>query len=171
MGRSESQVSELVWHYQKELQFLISGVQGAINIDDLRRNTVYSNYSEDDEPVQFFWQILEEFSPELQRKFLFFVTSSYNVRPEEVVRVASADGWNLITEMLWPVHRSLQSPLLGFSHLSPKFSIIRADSAEDRLPTAATCMNLLRLPSYASLELMRSKLQYAVEANAGFEMS
>ena len=37
--------------------------------------------------------------------------------------------------------------------------------------TAATCMNLLKLPPYESLAMLREKLTYAIEAGAGFELS
>lgn len=43
--------------------------------------------------------------------------------------------------------------------------------AVERLPTAATCMNLLKLPPYPSAQLIREKLLYAIKAGAGFELS
>ena len=62
-------------------------------------------------------------------------------------------------------------PLLGFAHLLPQFCVHRATDEEGRLPTAATCMNLLKLPPYESLEVLRERLTYAIEAGAGFELS
>ncbi len=44
-------------------------------------------------------------------------------------------------------------------------------SSRQRLPTAATCMNLLKLPPYKTLEEMRSKLQYAIHEATGFGLS
>ncbi|XP_020696758.1 E3 ubiquitin-protein ligase UPL6-like [Dendrobium catenatum] len=70
-----------------------------------------------------------------------------------------------------------RGPLLGFRYLEPKFCIQRAaplHAAEedlDRLPTSATCMNLLKLPPYKSIEQMRNKLIYAINADAGFDLS
>ncbi|RXH71819.1 hypothetical protein DVH24_025320 [Malus domestica] len=46
-----------------------------------------------------------------------------------------------------------------------------AEGALDRLPTAATCMNLLKLPPYRSKEQLESKLMYAISADAGFDLS
>jgi ubiquitin-protein ligase E3 C len=43
--------------------------------------------------------------------------------------------------------------------------------ARQRLPTAATCMNLLKLPPYKGVAEMREKLLYAITAGAGFELS
>lgn len=36
---------------------------------------------------------------------------------------------------------------------------------------AATCMNLLKLPEYRDIETLRERLEYAITAQAGFELS
>ena len=41
----------------------------------------------------------------------------------------------------------------------------------DRLPTSATCMNLLKLPAYSSKEVLREKLLLSVREGRGFELS
>ncbi|EMP41116.1 Ubiquitin-protein ligase E3C [Chelonia mydas] len=55
--------------------------------------------------------------------------------------------------------------------LYPAFCIHNGGSDLDRLPTASTCMNLLKLPEFYDENLMRSKLLYAIECAAGFELS
>lgn len=45
------------------------------------------------------------------------------------------------------------------------------ERAAERLPTAATCMNLLKLPPYRTPQQVRDKLLYAVRSGAGFELS
>jgi ubiquitin-protein ligase E3 C len=45
------------------------------------------------------------------------------------------------------------------------------EHAVERLPTAATCMNLLKLPPYRTAQQIRDKLLYAVQSGAGFELS
>jgi ubiquitin-protein ligase E3 C len=67
-------------------------------------------------------------------------------------------------------------PLLGFASLSPRLCVAMAGgvldaAAAERLPTASTCANLLKLPPYGSERLMRDKLLYAVGAGAGFDLS
>ena len=62
-------------------------------------------------------------------------------------------------------------PLLGFAHLQPRFCVHMATDEEGRLPTAATCMNLLKLPPYENVETLRERLTYAIEAGCGFELS
>jgi len=137
---------------EEELQMLISGSKEGLDIADLRANTAYSGgYSDSHQVIRWLWQTLSEFDADQQASFLKFVTSCS------------------------------RGPLLGFQHLEPRFCIQRSgvggsnapdNSADmDRLPTSATCMNLLKLPPYSSQETMRSKLLYAIESGAGFDLS
>ena len=59
-------------------------------------------------------------------------------------------------------------PTLGFGSLKPKFCISR-DGDPSHLPTANTCMNVLRLPDYQDKAQLRAKTLYAINAKAGFE--
>jgi ubiquitin-protein ligase E3 C len=90
--------------------------------------------------------VLGTFSHEEQRDFLKFVTSCS------------------------------RAPLLGFAYLEPRMCVqmsggVLTDAATERLPTSATCMNLLKLPPYQDKQQMRQKLLYAIKAGAGFELS
>ncbi|KJE88758.1 ubiquitin protein ligase [Capsaspora owczarzaki ATCC 30864] len=129
---------------QDELQAFISGGEGLVDIEDLRENTVYQgSYSQTHPTILMFWDVVRSFDHVQRRDLLKFVTSCS--RP----------------------------PLLGFSHLVPKFGISPSGDGDspDRLPSAATCFNLLRLPAFSSAQTLREKLLYAIEANAGFELS
>eukprot|EP00062_Callorhinchus_milii_P022092 gi/632979508/ref/XP_007906509.1/ PREDICTED: ubiquitin-protein ligase E3C [Callorhinchus milii] len=127
---------------QQELQVLISGAQIPINLDDLKNFTNYSGgYSADHVVIKIFWDVVESFTSDEKRKLLKFVTSCS--RP----------------------------PLLGFKELYPAFCIQNGGTDLERLPTASTCMNLLKLPEFYDENLMRSKLLYAIESAAGFELS
>ncbi|KAF7919884.1 uncharacterized protein EAE98_009118 [Botrytis deweyae] len=132
---------------QVELQTLISGETSDININDLRKNTQYGGVYQmgDDQhehpTIMMFWQVMEELKDEDRRKVLKYVTSTP------------------------------RAPLLGFGSLNPQFSIRDSSTDEDRLPSASTCVNLLKLPRYQSKEKLREKLLYAVNAGAGFDLS
>ncbi|KAJ3337229.1 hypothetical protein HDU93_001419 [Gonapodya sp. JEL0774] len=129
---------------QKELQMLLSGSSSPdIDLVDLRRNVVYAGGFDESHPtVANFWKIVErDFTPEEQRLLVRFVTSCS--RP----------------------------PLLGFRELNPKFSIRTGGEDESRLPTASTCVNLLKLPAYKDENALRTKLRYAINSGAGFELS
>uniref|UniRef100_A0A7N8WL85 Ubiquitin-protein ligase E3C n=1 Tax=Mastacembelus armatus TaxID=205130 RepID=A0A7N8WL85_9TELE len=127
---------------QQEIQVLISGAHVPISLDDLKKFTNYSGgYSATHPVIQTFWEVVEGFTDEEKRKLLKFVTSCS--RP----------------------------PLLGFKELYPAFCIHNGGTDLDRLPTASTCMNLLKLPEFCDQHLMRNKLLYAIESSAGFELS
>ncbi|KAA0185330.1 putative Ubiquitin protein ligase [Fasciolopsis buskii] len=124
-----------------ELQTLISGADTVIDIDDLRKHTVYPRDTADcDETLEHFWDVLRTLSEADKRLFLRFVTACS--RP----------------------------PMFGFRDLQPPFSI-QVTNELDRLPTASTCMNLLRLPNIRDPDVLRERLLYALHANAGFEYS
>uniref|UniRef100_A0A8C9TXE0 Ubiquitin-protein ligase E3C n=1 Tax=Scleropages formosus TaxID=113540 RepID=A0A8C9TXE0_SCLFO len=127
---------------QQEMQVLISGAHIPICLEDLKKFTNYSGgYSATHPVIKIFWEVVEGFTDEEKRKLLRFVTSCS--RP----------------------------PLLGFKELYPAFCIHNGGNDLDRLPTASTCMNLLKLPEFCDPNLMRNKLLYAIESSAGFELS
>ena len=41
----------------------------------------------------------------------------------------------------------------------------------ERLPSASTCSNMLKLPNYRRADTLREKLLVAINARAGFELS
>ncbi|GKV29512.1 hypothetical protein SLEP1_g38438 [Rubroshorea leprosula] len=131
---------------EHELQLLISGPPQSLDVDDLRLHTNYTNgYHSEHHVIKMFWEVLKSFSPENQKKFLKFVT-----------------GFS-------------RGPLRGFQYLEPKFGIQRAagsatEEVLDRLPTSSTCLNLLKLPPYRSKAQLETKLLYAINARAGFDL-
>ena len=102
---------------------------------------MYGGYHEKDLAVDYFWQALEQLDQPSRKAFLRFVTSSPN------------------------------PPLLGFAELNPKFAIRHAGDDAHRLPTASTCVNLLKLPAYTSTEQCLERLRYAIHSGAGFDLS
>ncbi|KAI0632541.1 HECT-domain-containing protein [Trametes polyzona] len=127
---------------QQELQILLGGVNAPIDLDDLRAHTQYGGLYDDHEPtIEMFWSVVKTFNQDERRKLLRFVTSCS--RP----------------------------PLLGFKELNPNFAIRDATGDETRLPTASTCVNLLKLPRYKSPQVLREKLLQAINSNAGFDLS
>jgi ubiquitin-protein ligase E3 C len=138
-------VLPIEWLYMfsnKELQTLISGAEHPIDVDDMKNFTRYGGeYSAENPTILLFWKVLTDFDDLQRRQLLKFVTSCS--RP----------------------------PLLGFKDLDPPFTIHQTSGETDRLPTASTCMNLLKLPPFTSEELLREKLLYAIQSGSGFELS
>mmetsp|Transcript_19064 Transcript_19064/g.52535 ORF Transcript_19064/g.52535 Transcript_19064/m.52535 type:complete len:206 (+) Transcript_19064:1204-1821(+) len=129
-----------------ELQTLLAGANKLIDLEDLRANCKYSGGYTDEHPsIMLFWEVVNTFDPAERESLLLFATSCS--RP----------------------------PLLGFRDLNPPFCIQKTshppEEADSRLPTASTCMNLLKLPSYSNANDLRKQLLYAVHAGAGFELS
>ncbi|RDW93500.1 HECT-type E3 ubiquitin-protein ligase [Aspergillus mulundensis] len=141
------QPSWLSMFNQSELQTLVSGESGDINVQDLRRNTSYGGLyvigddKEEHPTIKLFWEVMDQMTNEERRNVLRFVTSTP------------------------------RAPLLGFSHLNPRFSIRDSSEDEERLPSTSTCVNLLKLPRYKSASTLREKLLYAVNSGAGFDLS
>jgi hypothetical protein len=52
-------------------------------------------------------------------------------------------------------------------------SVLAAVGGKDveRLPSASTCYNMLKLPNYRRASTLREKLLYAIGSGAGFELS
>ncbi|KAH8700493.1 IQ and HECT domain protein [Talaromyces proteolyticus] len=141
------QPSWLSMFNQTELQTLVGGDAGEIDVADLRRNTLYGGVytigddNEEHPTIKLFWQVMESMPNEERQKVLKFVTSTP------------------------------RAPLLGFSNLNPRFSIRDSSEDQERLPSTSTCVNLLKLPRYANAQTLRNKLLYAVNAGAGFDLS
>ena len=72
---------------------------------------------------------------------------------------------------LSPTCAIIYSTTFSTQELYPAFCIHHGGDEADRLPSASTCMNLLKLPEFLDEQTLRSKLLYAIESGAGFELS
>ena len=126
-----------------ELQILISGSSGGVVIDELKANTRYlGGYSAFDRNILWFWATVQELNSEDLSKLIKFVTSCP------------------------------RAPSLGFASLDPPFGIQRVECSDDsRLPTASTCFNILKLPTYSSKNIVKEKLLLSIRSGAGFDLS
>ncbi|CED85201.1 E3 ubiquitin protein ligase [Phaffia rhodozyma] len=88
-----------------------------------------------------FWNVVSRFNGEEKRALIKFVTSC--PRP----------------------------PMLGFKELDPLFCIRAGASDTTRLPSSATCVNMLKLPPYTDEATLRAKLLTAITSEAGFDLS
>ena len=131
---------------EQELELLISG-QPDINVDDWQKNTKYQGYTVESAPVQWFWKCVRAMPPEKCAKMLQFVTGSSRV------------------------------PLGGFGHLQgnsglQNFQIHCDVNEKERLPRARTCFNKLFLPEYDTYEILRDKIEQAInECSTGFGLA
>jgi E3 ubiquitin-protein ligase HUWE1 len=127
----------------KELELLISGLP-TVDLEDLKANTEYHNFTKDSEVIKWFWEVMENFSREERAEFIQFVTGSSKVPIEGFKALPGIGGYQ-------------------------KFQIHKSFASTDRLPTAHTCMNQLDLPEYPSKEHLRHLLKLAItEGKEGF---
>lgn len=125
----------------REMQRLISGTTEEIDLQDLKNHTKYVDCFGFEKVVKDFWKVMESFNNEEKKLLLKFVTSCQ--RP----------------------------PLMGFKNLHPAFTVSKQpiDRDDEKLPTAQTCMNILRVPTYSGWKVMREKFLIAIKSGAGFE--
>jgi ubiquitin-protein ligase E3 C len=124
-----------------ELESLISGTVEVIDVADWRRYTVYSGEYNENHPA---------------------IQTFWEV-------VDDFDEDNKRKLLKFATSRS-RPPLFGFKNLIPNFAIHNSGS-EDRLPSASTCLHLLKLPPITDYIVLKTKLICAIEADAGFELS
>ncbi|KAI8614143.1 hypothetical protein BC830DRAFT_406826 [Chytriomyces sp. MP71] len=128
---------------EQELELLISGLPD-IDIDDMKNNTEYQNYSPSSPQIQWFWRAVRSFSQEERAKLIQFATGTSKV------------------------------PLEGFKALEgsngiQKFQIHKDFASKLRLPSAHTCFNQIDLPEYDTYEDLRATLLTAIsECATGF---
>nr|KAG5706859.1 hypothetical protein BaRGS_004194 [Batillaria attramentaria] len=122
-----------------ELELLLSGIP-EIDLTDWKANTSYTGYSADSPIIKWFWDLLDAMKEEQRVQMLQFVTGSSRV------------------------------PFGGFRQLPSggavqPFTISRQPCPENApfpLPTASTCINLLRLPEYQSKSVLQDRLLTAL---------
>jgi hypothetical protein len=129
-----------------EVQMLIGGSVSSFDIADMSKFITYASGYHPSQPyIRQFWEALNSFSDEDRGFLLHFWTSCS--RP----------------------------PLMGFKALYPPLCIQEVPITNDneRLPTAATCMNLLKLPRYSSSKVMVEKLLLSIRSakDGGFGLS
>merc|ERR1719223_2193591 len=92
----------------EEMRVLISGTPSAFSTEDLKANTQYAGgYGEAHELIVWFWEVVDELTPQQKSDFLRFATSCS------------------------------RAPLLGFQALSPRFCVQRSgDVSQDNWQTA-----------------------------------
>jgi ubiquitin-protein ligase E3 C len=138
---------------QQELQLLLGGVNTPVDVSDLRRNTVYGGSFDDNEPtIVAFWKVrMRPFFPASAP----FLTKTSFCRLSRVSMLSNAkrccdlsrvSGGLLFCACLRiPCFRTQCASSRGFGGLNPKLSIRSAGEDQTRLPTASTCVNLLKV--------------------------
>ncbi|XP_028653477.1 E3 ubiquitin-protein ligase HACE1 isoform X2 [Erpetoichthys calabaricus] len=130
-----------------ELELLLSGMP-EIDVCDWKKNTEYtSGYDEDEQVIQWFWEVVECLTQEERVLLLQFVTGSSRV------------------------------PHGGFAYLMggsglQKFTVAAVPYTSNLLPTSSTCINMLKLPEYPTREVLKDRLLVALHCGSyGYTMA
>ncbi|XP_032194842.1 E3 ubiquitin-protein ligase HACE1 isoform X4 [Mustela lutreola] len=130
-----------------ELELLLSGMP-EIDVSDWIRNTEYtSGYEREDPVIQWFWEVVEDITPEERVLLLQFVTGSSRVPHGGFANIMGGSG--------------LQN-----------FTIAAVPYTPNLLPTSSTCINMLKLPEYPSKEILKDRLLVALHCGSyGYTMA
>jgi E3 ubiquitin-protein ligase TRIP12 len=99
-------------------------------------------YNLDSKSVRNLLQTMSELSPTQRRDFLQFITGSPKL------------------------------PIGGFKSLTPMFTVVCKPSeppytSDDYLPSVMTCVNYLKMPDYSNMDVLREKLNMAIQEGQG----
>ncbi|XP_078504436.1 E3 ubiquitin-protein ligase HACE1 isoform X1 [Lissotriton helveticus] len=130
-----------------ELELLLSGMP-EIDVSDWMKNTEYtSGYERDDPVIQWFWEVVQEITPEERILLLQFVTGSSRVPHGGFAFIMGGSG--------------LQN-----------FTIAAVPYTPNLLPTSSTCINMLKLPEYPSKKVLKDRLLVALHCGSyGYTMA
>ncbi|XP_071150810.1 E3 ubiquitin-protein ligase HACE1-like [Mytilus edulis] len=122
---------------------MLSGIP-EIDIGDWENHTEYNGYDRQSSVIQWFWEIVEDFSQENRVLLLQFTTGSSRVPFGGFAKFVGGGG---------PQH----------------FTIAIVPYKEHTLPTASTCINMLKMPEYKSKTELHNRLMVALQCgNQGY---
>lgn len=128
-----------------ELELLLSGMP-EIDLNDWRANTNYTGYSADTPVIQWFWDFVESMTEQQRVQLLQFVTGSSRVPFGGFSQLSSGGSTQLFTISRQPC--------------------MEGSSVSIPLPTASTCINLLRLPEYPTHAILEDRLLTALRCGS-----
>jgi E3 ubiquitin-protein ligase HECTD4 len=131
----------------QSLELRVCGVLD-VDLNFLRRHTTYtSGLSETDPHIVHFWQALERMAAADLRKFIKFACN------QERIPSAYPDEENGTLRHVPPYPMKIAPP---------DDSAWRSSAADERLIRAETCMFMVKLPQYSTLEVMMERLKQAI---------
>eukprot|EP00730_Choanoeca_flexa_P003128 TRINITY_DN11298_c0_g2_i2.p1 TRINITY_DN11298_c0_g2~~TRINITY_DN11298_c0_g2_i2.p1 ORF type:complete len:1142 (+),score=186.40 TRINITY_DN11298_c0_g2_i2:53-3478(+) len=128
---------------EREVELVVCGL-GEVDMQDWQKHTEYRHCDVTDDPIKWFWQILQDFETELRARVLQFVTGTSRVPVTGFRDLRGSQGPKLFTIEIVP------------------------SASPDSLPKAHTCFNRIDLPKYPDFETMQGKLLQAIENSVGF---
>lgn len=148
------------------LQTLIEG-NPYIDTAQLEKVTKYEDgYSADHPSIRHFWSIMHEWASAATPPREDATSSSELWMPTQEQIMAQEVGQAKVRQMLEFVTASDRLPVGGEERIA--FVVQRYGSDDQRLPGSMTCFGRLLLPEYSSKDVMKEKLERAIEHAKGF---
>lgn len=119
----------------EELELMICGPI-ELNVDVLKKVTVYKGVKEDDAHVQYFWNTLEKMSNEEKASFVKFASACSRLP------------------------NSVSGYLIPFKIAKPESRM--NDNPDEYLPIVSTCFFQMHLPKYTTQEICDEKISQAI---------
>jgi hypothetical protein len=176
-----------------EFHELIAGASdGDFDVDELVAHTEVSGFPVGSSTVAHLWEVLHEMDAADRKRFLQFCTGSARapllgfaaMQPPFTVRMsdggdgggpaaAAAGGGGFPVPGPGAPARQDAAPQGegGAGGVGAAIANFFSRSDIQRLPTASTCFNMLKLPPYPTKENLKDKLLKAIRSGAGFDFS
>ena len=117
----------------QECELLVCG-SPTVDVNLLRKYTLYRSLSGNEPHIKFFWEVLTEMSDAMRAQFLRFAWGRQRMPPESE---------------------------LAAEHM--KIFPLESDSPDQHFPHAETCFFNIRIPAYSSKAVLRERLEYAIQ--------
>eukprot|EP00002_Diphylleia_rotans_P006185 TRINITY_DN1551_c0_g1_i16.p1 TRINITY_DN1551_c0_g1~~TRINITY_DN1551_c0_g1_i16.p1 ORF type:complete len:681 (-),score=121.38 TRINITY_DN1551_c0_g1_i16:125-2167(-) len=126
-------ISIISLYTSEEMEDMVCG-RKEVDVEKLKLQTHYSDCNPSNQHIQFFWQVLEEFTQAQRAMFIKFVSGRSRIpRSAEHFKEFQINRFNA------------------------------SDNVDSYLPVAHTCFFSVDLPAYTSVEVTRAKLLLAIE--------
>ena len=155
---------------ERELELLIGGIAD-IDVEDWKKHTDYRGYTESDEVIKNFWQVIRSWDAEQKSRLLQFATGTSRIPVNGFKDLQGSDGPRRFT-----IEKSGSSNALPKSHTWYVFSLHKTSFPWKgwKYPlgfgmlTYMHSFNRLDLPEYKDYGDLNKKLTTAVEETVGF---
>jgi E3 ubiquitin-protein ligase HECTD4 len=143
--------------------FYMNRIPEQVMISHLQAHTMYQvGLMETDTHVQFFWQVLREFSQEELCRFIKFACNQERIPQTCPCRDGGAD-----TAHVPPYPMKIAPPdgsgkTFQKQRVNQHQILFASGSPDSRFIRVETCMFMIKLPQYSTRELMRERLLYAI---------
>ena len=127
---------------------MISGLP-VVDIEDLKDNVIYKNFTKQSPAILWLWEVLEELNNSERAEFIQFITGSSKVPVEGFKGLRGSNGQIQKVEIIK----------------------LNSDQPDRRLPQAHTCFFQLDLPEYSSKNILKAKLIMAIKEGKTFNIA